>query len=393
MAFGNISTLYIPTAGNAGSSQWGTDVRKLLDSADAGSDSTTITSHGTGGAVTRTFDPYSTSSADSDQSLFGWAITPSDMGGSSGARRFYPAGNHVLTARFVHNGALTETATLLMYVYRVGTAGASRARTLLGSGSNSLSLGVAATETTGTCTVSLAEVIFEPDQTIQYSFEVTAAGVIITGHTVTLFCGTRSSVVAKIDTPKLGVLADTTGTATGAGDASAVGGKVLNTIGTATGLGDGSGVGASRADTTGAASGSATADGVMSAVAGTIGTADGAGAATGVLGATGAMTGTAAGSGSAAGVLGAIGGMTGSASGSGEALGVLGATGGMTGTSSGSTAVDGQGSSVAGTTGSAAGLGSAAALASIVLGTTGTVEIGAAESSENFVRPVLIFED
>lgn len=283
MAFGNITTLYIPTAANAGSSLWGTDVRKLLSSADSGSDATTITSHGTSGATQRTFDPYSTSSADSDQSLFGWAIQPTDMNSLSGARRFYPAGNHTVTVRMVHSGAISQTGTLYMYVYRVASAASSRTRTLLGSNTASVALPVAAGEVTGTCTVALSEVIFDPDETVQYSFEFNVAGIIVTGETVTFYGGTQTSVVASIATPKLGVLADTTGTATGTGAASGVTGKVLGTVGSSAGTGTASGTGASRAATTGTAAGTSAVSGAASSVAGTVGTAAGTGTATGLM--------------------------------------------------------------------------------------------------------------
>ena len=377
MAFGNISTLYIPTAANAGASQWGTDVRKLLDSADAGSDATTKTNHGTStSASLKTCDPYTTATADLDQSLYGWAITPSDMNSVSGAKRFYPAGNHTLTVRMGHNGSTGVTATLSVSVYRVGNAAGGRVRTLLAGDANTFDLPALSGEVTATCTVALGEVVFEPDETIQYSCEITCGGIVVVGRIVTFYTGTQTSVVTSISTPTLRVLADTTGTATGTGAATGTSGKVLGTIGASAGAGTASGTGASRADTTGTAAGSGTVAGAGSSVAGTTGTSTGSGTATGVLGATGAMAGSASGSSTVTGVLGATGGMTGSSSGSGTASGVLGATAATTGTSAGTVVVTGLGSSVAGTVGTAAGVGSAAGLSSIVLGTVGTVSIG-----------------
>ncbi len=229
MAFGNISTVWIPIAANAGSSQWGTDVRKLLDSADVGASATTITDHGTGGAVTRTFRPYVTTASDYDQSLYGWAITPSDMNSVAGARRFFPAGNHTLTVRMSHSGATAQTGTLSLYAYRVASAAGGRTRTLLGSGSASVSLPALAGAVTATAAFTLSEVIFDPDETVQYSFEFNVAGIVITGETVTFYAGTNTTVNARLDIPRLGVLADTTGTATGTGAASGVTGQVLNT--------------------------------------------------------------------------------------------------------------------------------------------------------------------
>lgn len=294
MAFGNITTLYIPTAANAGSSLWGTDVRSLLSSADASSDATTITSHGTGGATQRTFDPYSTSSADSDQTLYGWAVAPTDMNSVSGARRFYPAGNHTVTVRMKHSGATGQTGTLYLYAYRVASAALSRTRTLLGSNTASVSLPALAGEVTGTCTVALSEVIFDPDETIQYSFEFNVSGIPISGETVTFYGGTQSAVVSSIATPKLGVLADTTGTSAGTGAASGTTGLVLGTVGSSAGIGAATGTGASTATTTGTAAGAGSASGAASSVAGTTGSAAGSASTSGlasiVLGTTGTVS-------------------------------------------------------------------------------------------------------
>ena len=282
MAFGNITTLYLPTAANAGASQWGSDVRKLLDSADTGSDATTKTDHGTGGAVNRTADPYTTSATDTTEANYGWAVTPTDMNSVSGARRFYPAGNHVLTIRMGHTGAAGATGTLTLYVYRVASAAAGRGRTLLGSNTSSVVLPALAAEVTATCTVTLAEVIFEPDETVQYSVEFNVTGIVVTGRVVTFFCGTQTSVAARVATPKLGVLADTTGSSSGAGAADGVSGKVLGTVGSAAGTGSASGSMSSTAATTGTASGTGAAAGVGGSIAGTVGAAAGAGTATGL---------------------------------------------------------------------------------------------------------------
>ena len=281
MAFGNITTLYLPTDANSGSSQWGTDVRKMLDTADTSGGSESGTNHGTGGATQRTFDPYSTTSADLDQTLYGWAVTPSDMNSVAGARRFYPGGDHTVTARFRHSGATAQTGTLYMYVYRVGPS-PSRTRTLLGSNTGSVALPALAGTVSGSCTVALPEVIFEPDETIQYSFEFNVSGIIVTGETVFMNAGTFSGITSRIETPKLGVLADTTGSASGSGTADGVSGLVLGTEGTATGTGSASGSMSSTASTTGSASGTSTVDGLGSSVAGTTGTASGTGTAAGL---------------------------------------------------------------------------------------------------------------
>lgn len=222
MVFGNITTLYFPVAGSAGASQWGTDVRKLLDAPDAGSDSTTINSHGTGtGLTTRTYDPYSTSSADADQTLFGWAITPADMNSVAGARRFYPAGDHVAEFRMHQTGAVSVAVTVTVFVYRVGPA-PGRTRTLLGSGSASPTLPALSAHATVNVTVSLPEIIFEADETIQYSIETNTTGVVVTGRNVILWTGTDGGVEVRMDTPVLATTRPIESDLVGAGELSNV---------------------------------------------------------------------------------------------------------------------------------------------------------------------------
>lgn len=286
MPFGNLSTLFVPTAANAGASQWGTDVRRLRDVADSAADTTTVTDHGTNGnPQVRTVDPYSTTTDDLDQTLYGFAVAPSDMGSVAGARRFYPAGNHSLTVRVSHNGATSSNANLILYVYRVGPS-PGRTRTLLGSATGpTFSLPALSGEVDATVTVALGEIIFEPDETIQYSWELSAVGIAIAGHTVTHILGTATAgTVSRLNTPRLGVLADTTGTVTSGATVSGTGGKVLGTVGSSAGIGSVAGVGASQAASTGAASGSAVVAGQASSLAGTTGSASGSSVTSGIGG-------------------------------------------------------------------------------------------------------------
>lgn len=277
MPFGNITTLYLPTAANAGASQWATDVRKLLSSADSGSDAGSKTDHGTNGAAqNRTVDPYTTTTTDFDQSTVGWAVDPSDMGSVTGALRFFPVGNHVATVQVGHNAVTASSATITMYVYKVGSAASGRTRTLLASGASAtINLPLNSGEATFLITVSVPEVIFQPDETIQYSFELSSPGIVILGHICTFYTGTQSGVVGRIDTPKLGVLADTTGSASGSGTAEGVGGKVLGLIGSSSGTSSADGVGGSTSTTTGSSSGSGSANGLGSSVAGSTGSTSG----------------------------------------------------------------------------------------------------------------------
>lgn len=283
MAFGNIATFYLPVAASAGASQWGTDVRKLLDAADAGSDGTSQTNHGTGGNARRTVDPYTVTAADADDSLYGWAITPADMNSVSGATRFFPAGDHVATIRLGHNASTSTGVSLWLSAYHVGAA-PTRTRTLLGNVSGGATLPALSGEVTCTATLPLPEVAFGVDETIQYSFEITAAGVAVSGRIVQFFTGTRSAVEAKVVTPGLKTLGDTTGTATGAATASGTSGKVLASVGSAVGAATPSGVAGATSSTTGSAAGVATVAALGSSVAGTTGSAAGVATTSGQVG-------------------------------------------------------------------------------------------------------------
>jgi hypothetical protein len=276
MAFGNIATFFFPTASNAGASLWGSDVRKLLDVQDTGNDDTTQTNHGTGGFVTRTLDPYTNNGSNLNEANYGWAVTPSDMNSVSGARRFIRAGDHTITLRASSNQImLSPEATYTAYIYRVGPA-PDRTRTLLGSGSSAtINTGLANTTVTVQWSVNMPEIVFAPDETIQYSLEVNCAGVAISGRILRHNMGTQGGVAIRVDHPGLETLASCVGTASGAGAASARGSIVLGTVGNASGAGAALGVGASTAGGVGTAGGSATAPAVGSSVAGCVGQSQG----------------------------------------------------------------------------------------------------------------------
>jgi hypothetical protein len=277
MAFGNISTFYLPTAANAGPSLWGSDVRKLLSSADAGNDTTTKTDHGTGGSVTRTLDPYTTKATDDTESNFGFAVDPVDMGSVAGALRFIPAGDHVATLRTASNQAMTSAqAAYTMYAFRVGPAPA-RTRTLLGSASGAaFNYGaIANAYRTEAVTLNLPEIIFAADESIQYSLEQACNGVAVLGRINTHDTGTQGGVAVRIDHPGLKVLAEGTGTSSAAATASGVTGKVLAAVGSVSGIGSASGVTGATFAATGAAAGIATASGAASSRWGFTGSADG----------------------------------------------------------------------------------------------------------------------
>lgn len=293
MAFGNIGTFYLPdTATTAGASLWGTNVRKLI-TATGTATNTTQTNHSTGGAVTRTVRPYASSTTDADQSLFGWAIQGSDMNSVAGALRFFPAGNHTATFKMNQSTAVSVSATVTMYVYRIGPA-ASRTPTLLGSNPATVTVPATGSDVTVAVTVALSEVVFDVDETIQYSFEVNCAGLAVTGRILAVFTGNFNGVDARVDTPTLGVRAETTGSASGTGAATAAGGLVLGATGAASGVGAAAGTGAASAATTGSSAGVGTAAAQGASTATTTGTAAGSASAAGqasiVLGATGTVT-------------------------------------------------------------------------------------------------------
>jgi hypothetical protein len=170
-------------------------------------------------------------------------------------------------------------ATLVVRVYRVG---ATYIRTLLGTASSAFNLGgVPNTFLQVNWAIALPEIIFEPGETIQYAFEVVSVGSAVTGRIYTLRFGTN---IDGINIPRLSVLADTTGAATGLADATGITSKVLGVIGASSGFGDAQGTLGATATTTGVAAGAASAVGLGSSVAGAVGVADGSASAVGVGG-------------------------------------------------------------------------------------------------------------
>lgn len=373
MAFPNgTTTLWLPLAANAGASQWGSDVRKILNAAEASADSTTVFNLGTGGTVTRTADPYSTSTADLVQADYGWAVTPSDMGSTAGAKRVIPAGNHVCALNVTISVAFTtEAKALTLFAYRVGPA-AGRTRTLLGSVTGAFPL------TTGACTgltLALPELVFNNDETLQYSFEAVAGGLAVIGRTVSMAIGDSN---CTITTPAWETYAIGTGAASGGGLAAGVLAAIGVLLGAASGLATVSGVMGGVAEATGSSSGVATVSGALAAVGGMVGSSAGIASAAGSLAAVGGMvgssTGIAVGSGAGAIVLPTVGGANGVAT----VAGTLAAVGGMVGSAAGVATASGSMGAVAEAVGSAAGVATVNGSLAAVLGTVGSVVIGAA---------------
>jgi hypothetical protein len=376
MPFGNITTVYLKAAAGAPTQPWGTNVRGLADTTAGsnGKDTSATTNHGTGGAVRRTVRPYQSGTAsDLDESLYGWAIAPADMGGAAGARRFYPAGDHVLRMRCYNSSTfLSASGTLHWFAYRVGVS-PDYTRTLIASGdiANFYPAGIGNAELV--VTMALPEVILEPDETIQYAFEATVAGVAVTGRTITFVCGLANGLgdentQARIVTPRLGVLADGVFSAAGGSAAQSVGAAKFSSGFSAAGSSDVQAVGASIGSGVFAAAGEAVADAVGGSFAGTVFSAAAVADSdwrlvnlfSGVFSADGLSDAQALGTGIFSGVFDAAGSSAAEAFGAGIFSGVFDAEG--------SSDADYRGSSVAGTVFEAAGAATTDTRLSVVLG-------------------------
>lgn len=282
------AVVYLPIAGSAGASLWGSDVRQMLTAPDATADATTTQAHGTALAQTRrTCDPFTATSADNDQAAYGWAIHPgtgsNGMGSTATLKRRMSAGNHVATTRLSHSGALGDSSAILHFAaYRVGPA-AGRARTLLGSVDQVVSLGLAGAIGTFTASIALPELVFQNDETIQYSFEITAAGVLVTGASSTFRTGTEGGVAIRVDFPELNTIIETTGQSQGA---AIVAGSLEATVvmqGASTGSATAAGILEARKETTGAVAAAASVAGQFVATKEVTGASSGIAAAAAAL--------------------------------------------------------------------------------------------------------------
>jgi hypothetical protein len=280
MALANgTTTMYLPIAGSAGASLWGTDVRAMLTSPDGTADTSSTLTHGTGGDTRCTVDPYTASSTDAAQDAYGWAINPADvaagMGSTSTLKRKMAAGNHVCTLRLSHSATLGDsTATLHFFAYRVGPS-PGRTRTLLGSVDQAISLGALGAEATYNATIALGEVVFDNDETIQYSYEITATGQVVSGASTTFRTGTSGGVAVRVDFPELRTITEMVGSSAGVAAANGVTGKVLPVAGSSAGVATVAGVLGATKGTVASAAGVAVAAGVAAAVKGTVASAAG----------------------------------------------------------------------------------------------------------------------
>ncbi|HEX4843184.1 MAG TPA: hypothetical protein VFV57_05895 [Limnobacter sp.] len=287
---------------------WGTDVRKLAETAQA-LNSTTICSHpNSAGTTSITLDPLTTSTTQSDiRDALGWAVNEQGADGmesTSTRKRRIRAGDWVFTMRLGLPTAGTATGTLTgsfsARVYRVGPS-PTFTRTLLfttGDSTTVQSTGLAAA--TGTCTVTqtgVSEIVLEAGETIHVGFlskVVQVAGLL--GATVagiaTWHIGTQGGVDPSVNPPAIDTITEMVGSATGLGTAAASAAQVKPTVASATGLGTAQGVLGSIASTVGAATGVGVAAGTLAAVKEFAGAAQGVGIADGKMAKVAGFTGT-----------------------------------------------------------------------------------------------------
>lgn len=366
--------MYLPITGSAGASLWGTDVRAMLTAADATADATSTCAHGLSGDTRRTVDPYTASATDETEGAFGWAIDAGSgaagMGSTAAAKRKIASGNHVFTGRLSHSATLGDaTATLHFFAYRVGPA-ASRTRTLLGSVDQAINLGVLGAIATYTATIALPEIVFENDETIQYSYEITAAGQVVTGASSTFRTGTEGGVAIRVDFPELRTIAEATGASAGIGAGSGALQTTANMQGASAGIATAAATLGATKESTGAAAGIATAAATLAGVAN--------------------MQGASAGVATVAATLAAVANLLGASAGVATASAELQTTANMQGDSAGVATASGALAAVKETIGQVDGLATVSGVAARVVPTVGTSTVGGGGTT---LRPVYVFDD
>lgn len=272
MTFGAITAVYLPVSANAGASLYGSNVRSLLSAPDATADASSVTSHGNGGDTLRTVSAYAQSSADSIQEDYGWAIPASDMGSTDTEKRRQKAGDHSCTLRLSHSSTLGDSsAELHFYAYRVGPA-PDRARTLIGSVIEPISLNALGAQVTYTASIAIPEIVYEADESLQYSFEIRATGQALTGANTIFRTGTSGGVAVRVDFPRLDTIVEITGTAQGGSTAIAKVANIKAAVGESHGISTAQGVVGGIAAAVGTAQGTSVAVASVGGIAGSVGT-------------------------------------------------------------------------------------------------------------------------
>lgn len=290
MAFGTINAFYTNGSGGFQSANVGGNrIAKLLASPDATTSTSTQTTHPANSSTRRVVSPYQASANAGPDSTRGLAIDPADMGSVAGALRFFPAGNHV--AHFYATGGNTlGNNTYLLRAYRIGPSPAF-AKTQIGGEASAAASGLGAAVAVS---LALPEIVFLPGETILWTWDVQTNPGIVAG-TVTISLGTSSalngSVVARMQTPELGILAKARGAAAGVAAVQGQASIVLPARGASAGVASVQSQASSTAGGQGRAAGVASAQAQGSAVAGVQGRAAGVASVTGqasvVLGAVG----------------------------------------------------------------------------------------------------------
>jgi hypothetical protein len=414
VAFANGTTqVYIPIAGSAGASLWGTDVRKVLLSPDATSDATTITNQGTGGAVTRTLDPFTTTTADLTEADYGYAIDPADMNSVAGATRRMLAGTHTIQQMVSCNRAATGAVnTYTAYLYKVG-ASPTFTRTLQGSFTTA-AFGFSVTPNTPQAVqitmTSMPQIDFAAGETVAWSLEFTGPGTAAVGRLITHYTGTTVGATTDIRFPALKTVLETDGAITATVTPSGVAAAQATTVGAIAASAALAGIGAAGTTSVGAITASVALAGIAAAGTTTVGamTASAALSGAGAAGTTtvGAMTADVSVNGIAAAQALSEGAITASATLAGIAATGLATVGAMTaqvtldgiagsgvqaeGSITASVAVNGAGAAGSGAEGAISVTVGLDGTTAIGLTTVGHIELGEGGTT---TRPVYLFED
>lgn len=292
MAFANTGVFYLRSTFTS-AAVGGTRIAALADVADGAGSVTTTTAHTSNAATRRVVIPYQSSSIAAPSSAYGFSINPADMGGAVGARRFFPAGTHT-PIFWAAGGNLLGNNTFRVTAYRVGVS-PGFTKTQIGS-TASVAVGGSLLGALVSIPLVLPEIIFEPGETILYAPDAECNPGVLAGNISFVFGTgdvTQGNTVSRITTPRLGVLADAVGAATGGSDAVGVPGLVVPATGSSLGACTVDAFAASVATTIGVSQGSSTVDGFAATVAGTIGVAAGTseaqGRAAAVIGAVGSV--------------------------------------------------------------------------------------------------------
>ena len=181
---------------------WGTNIRRLLSSANPASGIAAVSQHGTGGTTTRLINPYTNSATTgANDGDYGWAVDPVDMGSGPESRRYIPAGDHTFNLVFQRTAGSQTGSAVSVKIWRVASAANSYALTEFASGSTSFN------SSTSNVTVNFAvacpRIDFGDSETIAYTFQESVSGATFVGNNMRFRGGTVSGEEVKITHPGL----------------------------------------------------------------------------------------------------------------------------------------------------------------------------------------------